>query len=170
MKKSPKAKKPPAPLPVNPASVPEWAKPKPKTPEYIDNLPEHLSAFGRAIWRDRDTCRKLLVGALETYDDAVYDAVINATPKEVLDVMKKGREAILTHVDSILSIACDCAGDHVRPPSTLAGVIEEEAPREAGETIGAVLSDMRAINQREFLQGFLFSLTPDARGMLEAWT
>ncbi len=107
---------------------------------------------------------------MEEYDDKVYDAAIDAATNkigpDVLAAMKSGREAILTHVDSILSIACDCAGDHVAAPSTLSGIIEEEAPREAGETIGCAVSDMHANEQEWFLQSLARSLTSDAREAL----
>ncbi len=144
-------------------------RPAPKpTPDYIDTLPEHLGAFGAAVWRERDVCRRQVDEAMKAYDEAVYDAVLDATPKDVLEVMKTKRESVLATVDDILSIACSCAGDQVSPPSTLAGVIEEDAPREAGETIGAVCSDMHANAQEGFLQGFVDSLTPDARNALWA--
>jgi len=155
VKKSPKAKK----LP-----------PKEKRAEYIDTLPEHLSAFGRAVWKERDTCRKLLADAMEEYDDKVYDAAIDAATNkigpDVLAAMTSGREAILAHADSILAIACDCAVDHVATPRTMSDIIDEEAPREAGETIGFAVSYMHANEQEWLLQSLARSLTSDARKAL----
>ena len=166
MKKSTKAKKLPAPLPVAPPKPP----PKDKRAEYVDTLPDHLSAFGRAIWRDRDTCRKLLDDAMEEYDDKVYDAAIDAATNkigpDVLAAMTSGREAILTHADSILAIACDCAGDHVSAPSTRRGSSKRKPPRAAGETIGCSVSAMHSNEQEWFLQSFVDSLTPAARDAL----
>jgi hypothetical protein len=141
---------------------------KEKRAEYVDNLPDHLSLFGRAIWKERDTCRKFLVDAMEEYDDKIYDTVIDATNKDVLAAMKSGREAILTHADSILSIACDCAGDNV--PAITAGSVLAEAeaddPRNLGELIGCTLSDMRSLGQDMACKALAGSLSPDAREAL----
>jgi hypothetical protein len=151
------------------AVVPPPVKRKVKkspAPDYITSLPDHLSAFGGEVYASRDLCRKFLADALEAYDDAVYNQVLAGKPKDVLEAMTKGREGILTHADSILSVACDCAGDHVAGPRSVQESIDEEGCRESGETFGASLSDMRSLEQIDFCRGLVGSLSPDAREAL----
>lgn len=138
------------------------------TPDWIENLPDHLSEFGDAIWQERDTCRKLLADAMEEYDDKIYDAVIDTEPKNVLAVMKSGREAIIAHAESILSIACDCAGDHVeaRTAEDILTESAEDDPRDLGDRIGSLLSDMRSLGQDMTCKALVGSLSPDAREAL----
>jgi hypothetical protein len=139
------------------------------SPEYITDLPLHLLTFGMAVENERDTCRKFLTDAMETYDDAVYDAVIDATPKDVIEAMKKGREAIIGNADSILSVACSCASEEI-PAPTINAMLEDMGEREAGEYIACIVSEMHANGQYAFLSTFLHNLTRGAREQLETLT
>jgi hypothetical protein len=161
--KSAKKKLPPATIPSPP--VKRKAEKSP-APDYITGLPDHLEMFGGAVFNEHQTCLKLLTDALEEYDDAVYDQVLDGKPKDVLEAMTKGRESILTHVDSILSIACDCAVDHVAGPRTLADTIDEEGEATLGELIGANLSESGSLAQYMFCRSLAGSLSPDAREAL----
>lgn len=161
MKTSPKAKKMP------PVKVPT----QPKRPAWLE-LPEHLGEFSKAVEQERKACVKLLTDAMESYDDAVYDAAIDAAKNKigpaVLAAMNAGREAILAKADDILAIACTCAEDHV-PAMTVGSVLaraEEDDPRNLGELIGASLSDMRSLSQDMACKSLVGSLSSDAREAL----
>lgn len=140
-----------------------------KEPDYIADLPLHLLSFGSAVEKERDTCRKFIIDAMEKYDDAVYDAVIDATPKEVIVAMKVGRDAIVDQVDSILSVACSCAAEEIPSPSVenMLGNLDD---REAGEFLGQFISDMHAGDQYALLSSLVHNLSRDAREQLEALT
>lgn len=158
-----KKKSPPATIPAPPL---ERKVEKSPAPAYIASLPDHLGRFGGAMIDSRELCRKLLADAVEEYDDVVYDQVLDGTPKDVLEAMTKGRESILAHADSILSIACDCAGDHVAGPRTLADMIDEEGEATLGELIGANLCESGSLSQYMFCRGLVGSLSLDAREAL----
>lgn len=135
-------------------------------PDWILTLPDHLDEFGTAIHKERGTCVKLLTEALEEYDDKIYDAVLDATPKEVIAAMKGGRESITSQADAILAIACACAEDHIEAPPTVLDIITGTSAREAGDDINAALCEADSLWQYEFCQTLVHNLTHDAREAL----
>jgi hypothetical protein len=161
-KKCPKAQK-------TKAAPPPKAKPSPLPkghPDWILNLSDHLDGFGSAIQQSRAECRKRVADALSEYDDAVYDAVLDGTPKDVLEAMKKGQEDILDLSDSILETACNCAEDHIEAPPSVLDIITGHPAREAGDDINAALCEADALWQYEFCQSLVRNLTHDAREAL----
>jgi len=153
----------PPPLNVRPAKP---APIKEGYPDWILNLPDHLDGFGTAIHQERKNCAKLLTGAMEEYDDKVYDAVLDGKPKDVLEAMKKGRADVLALSDEILETACVCAEDHIEAPPSVLDIITGHPAREAGDDINAALCETDALWQYEFCQTLVHNLTHDAREAL----
>ena len=158
--KTSKKKSPPTtkPAPAKPEALPDW----------LATLPDNLKEFGEAVHNERATCRKLLDDALEAYDDAVYDVVIDGTPKDVLTAMKKGRDSITEHADSILAIAASCAEDTI-DTKTIFDIMREgfdDDIRNLGDLIGCVISEGRALEQAMLCQTLVRSLSLDARETL----
>lgn len=150
--------------PVKAPSKPD----KDRMPEWLDTLPEHLERFGRALNKARKLCVELLEEAMEEYDDKIYDAVLDATPKDVLEAMNKGRGDVTGQVDSILAIACACAEDHapnLTKDALLAQGVEED-PRGLGEAIGCAISESPALAQDMLCTALVGSLSSDARESL----
>jgi hypothetical protein len=157
----------PPPLNVRPPVKP--AKPaKDPLPDWLMTLPDHLDEFGTALHLERKNCVKLLTEAMEEYDDAIYDAVLDATPKDVLEAMKKGREGITSQADAILAIACSCAEDHA-PNLTQETILERgiaDDPGSLGEGIGCALSAGCALEQSMLCRALVHNLSKDAREAL----